>query len=73
MVRITGLSEASWKVKAEESEVGHRFLYQNYAAEEQEVLEGYGEDNLKRLRRIGEEWEPEIVWQRFQPGYFKLW
>jgi FAD/FMN-containing dehydrogenase len=50
----------------------HPYLFQNHAFEEQEVFEGYGEENLNRLRKIRSEVDPEGVMQILQPEFFKL-
>jgi hypothetical protein len=52
--------------------IGHRFLYQNYASEEQAVFQGYGEVNLARLKSIQKKYDPQSVFTNLQPGYFKL-
>jgi len=49
-----------------------RWIYQNYAAQTQKVFEGYGEENHLRLKKIQKKYDPEGVWERLQPGYFKL-
>ncbi|CAK4034341.1 FAD-binding domain-containing [Lecanosticta acicola] len=59
--------------RAKEIGAYHPYIYQNYAAQEQEVFEGYGEENLEQLRQISKRWDPEGVFQVLQPGYFKLW
>jgi hypothetical protein len=58
--------------KAKEIGAYHRYLYQNYADISQDVFAGYGEENLKRLREISAKYDPEQVFQKLQPGYFKL-
>jgi len=50
----------------------HRYLFQNHAFEEQDVFSGYGEKSLKRLRKIRRDVDPDGVFQRLQPGFFKL-
>jgi hypothetical protein len=52
--------------------LGNRFLYQNYAEQEQDVFSGYGQENLERLREASRKYDPSGVWQKLQPGYFKL-
>ncbi|KAF4634327.1 hypothetical protein G7Y89_g3778 [Cudoniella acicularis] len=42
-----------WNTTAYSQELGSRYLYQNYAALEQNIFEGYGEDNLEKLRLWG--------------------
>lgn len=50
----------------------HPFVYQNYAGQDQDVFAGYGSENRARLLRIQHEYDPEGVFKRLQPGYFKL-
>ncbi|KAF7920512.1 hypothetical protein EAE99_008125 [Botrytis elliptica] len=50
----------------------NQFIYMNYASEEQDVFGGYGEVNEKKLRDIQRKYDPEGVFKRLQPGYFKL-
>ena len=52
--------------------LGNRFLYQNYAALEQGVFASYGDENLQKLREVSRKYDPNGVWQKLQPGYFKL-
>jgi hypothetical protein len=50
----------------------HPWIYQNYANISQDVFAGYGEENRQRLRDIQEKYDPERVFARLQPGYFKI-
>ncbi|KAK9436350.1 FAD binding domain-containing protein [Metarhizium brunneum] len=50
----------------------HPYLYQNYAALQQDVFSSYGEVNLARLKSIQAKYDPTKAWQKLQPGYFKL-
>jgi FAD/FMN-containing dehydrogenase len=50
----------------------HRYIYQNYANISQDVFAGYGEENRDRLRKIQRKYDPEGVFSRLQPGYFKV-
>lgn len=50
----------------------HRFIYQNYADITQDVFGGYGEENRAKLKEIQKKYDPEGVFTRLQPGYFKL-
>lgn len=52
--------------------VHHRYLYPNYADQSQDVYAGYGDVNRERLRRIQRENDPDGVFSRLQPGYFKV-
>jgi FAD/FMN-containing dehydrogenase len=50
----------------------HPYTYQNYAAGYQDVFAGYGKENRERLRRVQREYDPDGVFSRLQPGYFKV-
>ena len=52
--------------------LGFPYLYENYAALEQDVFASYGEENLERLRAVSAKYDPRGVWQKLQPGYFKV-
>ena len=51
---------------------GHPFLYQNYASQEQDVFFSYGIESQTRLREVSKKYDPYGVWQKLQPGYFKV-
>lgn len=48
------------------------FMYMNYASAGQDVLRGYGAENYDRLKRIAKKYDPDEVFQRLMPGYFKF-
>ncbi|KND86516.1 Bifunctional solanapyrone synthase [Tolypocladium ophioglossoides CBS 100239] len=50
----------------------NQYLYQNYASLQQDVLPSYGKANLAKLKSISAKYDPANVWQKLQPGYFKL-
>jgi hypothetical protein len=50
----------------------HPYLFQNHAFEEQYVFRGYGETNYAKLRAIRLAVDPDLVFYRLQPGFFKL-
>lgn len=52
--------------------LGNAYLYQNYAAAEQNVFGSYGAKNLAKLKAVSKKYDPTGVWQKLQPGYFKL-
>jgi hypothetical protein len=56
----TGSRKFLARAEALAKEMGllHRFKYANYAEESQDVWSGYGEENLKRLRRVQKEVDP---------------
>lgn len=50
----------------------HPYIYQNYAAIEQDVFTGYGPESKARLVATHEKYDPDDVFTRLQPGYFKI-
>lgn len=50
----------------------HPYIFQNHAFEEQDVFAGSGDEKLSRLRKVRRSVDPDGVFQRLQPGYFKL-
>ncbi len=57
---------------AQERGLDNRFIYVNYASQEQDVFAGYGVENEMRLRSVRKEYDPEDVFGRLWRGYFKL-
>ncbi|KAG9188967.1 hypothetical protein G6011_05835 [Alternaria panax] len=51
---------------------GHRYRYLNYCAAWQKPFEGYGEENLKFLKGVSKEVDPEGFFQKGCSGVFKL-
>lgn len=56
----------------------HPYIFQNHAFEEEDVFEeqdvfaGCGDEKLSSLRKVRELVDPNGVFQKLQPGYFKL-
>lgn len=50
----------------------HRYIYQNYANQTQDVFAGLSPENKQRLLRIQKRHDPERVLSRLQPGAFRL-
>lgn len=48
------------------------YLYMNYASPWQDVVAGYGAANQARLKSISNKYDPTGVFEKLQPGYFKL-
>lgn len=48
------------------------YIYMNYASPYQKVIEGYGSTNVAKLKSIAKKYDPMEVYQRLQPGGFKL-
>ncbi|KAF3390206.1 putative FAD-linked oxidoreductase [Penicillium rolfsii] len=57
---------------AKERGLYHPFIYQNYAGAGQNVYAGYGAENRARLSEIQKKYDPEGVFWKLQPGYFKV-
>ncbi|KAL9018438.1 MAG: hypothetical protein Q9185_004281 [Variospora sp. 1 TL-2023] len=66
--RVVERSVAAAKILGVDS----KYIYQNYAAKGQDVFAGYGETNQRRLIEISKRYDPKGVFQKLQPGYFKL-
>jgi hypothetical protein len=60
------------KVEAKKRGVYHRYIYMNYAGPYQNVVPGYGEANLAKLKKIAKKYDPSAVFQKLQPGGYKL-
>ncbi|KAF9894028.1 hypothetical protein FE257_009000 [Aspergillus nanangensis] len=58
--------------KAKSLGLYHEYIYMNYASQFQDVLPGYGAANLAKLQKIAAKYDPTGVYQKLQPGYFKL-
>ena len=50
----------------------NEYIYLNYADKTQNPLRSYGSNNLRKLRRIAREYDPQEVFQTLVPGGFKL-
>ncbi|OAG43070.1 hypothetical protein AYO21_02689 [Fonsecaea monophora] len=50
----------------------HRYVYLNYAAGDQDVFASYGEENLTRLVRVSEKYDPQGVFTTLRSGYINL-
>lgn len=48
------------------------WLYLNYADQSQDVLAGYGAENIEFLKGVSAKYDPEAVFQKLCPGGFKL-
>jgi hypothetical protein len=52
--------------------LAHRYIYQNYAAAQQDVFTGYGPTSQARLNATHQKYDPTNVFTKLQPGFFKL-
>ncbi|KAI4183119.1 MAG: hypothetical protein L6R41_005584 [Letrouitia leprolyta] len=49
------------------------WIYLNYAAEAQDSIGSYGEENVRRLKEVSRKYDPEGLFQKRVLGGFKLW
>lgn len=59
-------------VEAEKRGLASQYIYMNYASRYQDVIASYGHSNKAKLKSIARKYDPDRVFQRLQPGYFKL-
>jgi hypothetical protein len=52
--------------------VQNDWVYMNYASQFQDVISSYGAENKAALKDIAAKYDPTGVFQKLQPGYFKL-
>lgn len=48
------------------------FLYLNYANRNQDPLDGYGVENVRKLQAVSKKYDRKEVFQQLVPGGFKL-
>lgn len=48
------------------------WLYMNYADKTQDVLRGYGADNVNKMKEVAAKYDPRQVFQRLCPGGWKI-
>jgi hypothetical protein len=58
--------------KAQTMGISNEYIYMNYASQFQDVISGYGDANVARLRHIASKYDPKGLYQNLQPGYFKF-
>lgn len=58
--------------KAKEMDLDHDYLYMNYASQFQDPLRSYGANSIARLTEVAKKFDPDAVFQKLQPGHFKL-
>ncbi|EQL34654.1 hypothetical protein, variant [Blastomyces dermatitidis ATCC 26199] len=57
---------------ATELDLQDGFIYMNYAGPTQSPLASYGEESLRQLRSVQAKYDPDLVFEKLQPGGFKL-
>ena len=73
--RIMSFSNSLYEHLVEEAakkDLNSDYIYMNYASPYQDVIGSYGAANKQKLKEIATEYDPTGVFQKLQPGYFKL-
>lgn len=60
------------KKEAKAKGLDNDYIYQNYASQFQDVFSSYGKKNQEKLVTVSKKYDPTQVFQKLQPGYFKL-
>ncbi|KAJ4341131.1 hypothetical protein N0V95_007295 [Ascochyta clinopodiicola] len=68
------MSDIMRQIKQESIELGvaNDWVYMNYASQFQDVIASYGAQSKAKLNAVAEKYDPKAVFQKLQPGYFKL-
>lgn len=57
---------------AQEKGLLHRYIFTNYGYSKHDVLAGYGEESVSKLKATSKKYDPEGIFQKAVPGGFKL-
>ena len=70
----TFISKVLTRIEAAAKELGvqNDYIYMNYASPFEDVIASYGAANAAKLKKIGSQFDPTGVFQKLQPGHFKL-
>ena len=49
-----------------------RYRFTNYGYKTQNVLRGYGEESVEKLRQVSKKYDPQAFFQTVVPGGFKV-
>lgn len=52
--------------------VSEPYIFLNYGANDQPVIQGYGRDNVDKLLAVSRKYDPTGVFQKQVPGGFKV-
>jgi hypothetical protein len=63
---------ATFKHLAHEKGLLHRYIFTNYAHQNEDVFQGYGQDSAANLKKVSAKYDPEGIFQKNVPGGFKL-
>lgn len=70
----SGSTQLIGEVQAAAKESGNslRYIFMNDASWDQEVIDHYGTNNVRKFRQIQREYDPDLVFQRLVPGGYKI-
>ncbi|KAI4592692.1 hypothetical protein KJ359_010594 [Pestalotiopsis sp. 9143b] len=57
---------------ASEKGLLHRYIFTNYGFQADDIVSGYGEESVSKLRETSKKYDPEGMFQKGVPGGFKL-
>lgn len=60
------------KQQSVELDMANDWVYMNYASQFQDVIASYGDASKTKLKTVASKYDPKAVFQKLQPGYFKL-
>ncbi|KAG9199476.1 hypothetical protein G6514_008439 [Epicoccum nigrum] len=68
------MSDIMKQIKKQSIELGvaNDWIYMNYASQFQDVIASYGNASKAKLKKVAGRYDPKAVFQKLQPGYFKL-
>ncbi|KAM0817437.1 putative FAD-binding domain-containing protein [Seiridium cardinale] len=72
VMRVNEQLVGTWEKQGIQQGLEDRFVYMNYAARKQRVVEGYGAKSRENLVRVAHEYDPGSVFQKLVTGYQKL-
>lgn len=50
----------------------NEYIYLDYAGKNQNPLRSYGSTNVRKLREVAQQYDPDGIFQKLVPGGFKL-
>lgn len=50
----------------------HRYIFTNYGFQADDIVSGYGDESVSKLRETSKKYDPEGMFQKGVPGGFKL-
>lgn len=63
---------AGFRQLATEKGLLHRYIFTNYAYHKDDVVAGYGQESVTKMKAVSKKYDPEGMFQKGVPGGFKL-